>query len=74
MAVADEPVVAPAAGAAETSMAAPSMPTTAPPAKRRPPKKGGGGPNPLVVVGMAFVAGVALAKLIDWRGHAFPRR
>jgi hypothetical protein len=68
VAVLDEPVVTPAAGPAE-----PSMPAAAPP-KPRPPKKGGGGPNPLVVVGMAFVAGVALAKLIDWRGHAFPRR
>jgi hypothetical protein len=34
---------------------------------------GGGGPNPFVVVGAAFVAGVLLAKWIDWRGHAHPR-
>jgi hypothetical protein len=33
----------------------------------------GGGPNPFVVVGIAFAAGVALAKWIDWRGHAHPR-
>jgi len=32
-----------------------------------------GGPNPIVVVGVAFVAGIALAKWIDWRGHAHPR-
>ena len=32
------------------------------------------GPNPFVVVGAAFAAGVVLAKLIDWRGHAHPRR
>jgi hypothetical protein len=31
-------------------------------------------PNPLVVVGAAFGAGTLLAKLIDWRGHAHPRR
>ena len=24
--------------------------------------------------GVAFAAGSALAKLIDWRGHAHPRR
>jgi hypothetical protein len=35
--------------------------------------KGDGGPNPFLVMGIAFVAGIALAKLIDWRGHAHPR-
>jgi hypothetical protein len=34
---------------------------------------GGGGPNPFVVIGAAFVAGIVLAKVIDWRGHAHPR-
>jgi hypothetical protein len=38
------------------------------------PKAGGeGGPNPFLVVGIAFVAGIVLAKVIDWRGHAHPR-
>jgi hypothetical protein len=32
-----------------------------------------GGPNPFIVVGAAFVAGIAFAKLVDWRGHAHPR-
>jgi hypothetical protein len=32
-----------------------------------------GGPNPFVVVGAALLAGVILAKWIDWRGHAHPR-
>jgi hypothetical protein len=32
-----------------------------------------GGPNPLLVVVAAGAAGVLLAKLIDWRGHAHPR-
>jgi hypothetical protein len=36
-------------------------------------KESGGGPSPLLVVGAAFVAGIALAKWIDWRGHAHPR-
>jgi hypothetical protein len=37
------------------------------------PKKNGGGPTPWIIVGAALVAGVALAKWIDWRGHAHPR-
>ena len=37
-------------------------------------KPPGAGPNPFVVVGAALAVGVALAKLIDWRGHAHPKR
>jgi hypothetical protein len=37
------------------------------------PKKKSDGPNPLVIVGAAFIAGVFLAKVVDWRGHAHPR-
>ena len=33
-----------------------------------------GGPNPFAVAGIAFGVGTLLAKLIDWRGHAHPRR
>ncbi len=32
-----------------------------------------GGPPPIVIVGAALVAGIVLAKVIDWRGHAHPR-
>jgi hypothetical protein len=39
-----------------------------------PQKSGKRGPNPFVVAGAAFAAGTVLAKLIDWRGHAHPRR
>jgi hypothetical protein len=39
----------------------------------KPPKRNGGGPNPFVIAGAALVAGVLLAKWIDWRGHAHPR-
>jgi hypothetical protein len=50
---------------------------TGPQLGRRPSPKsknpGGGGPNPWLVVGVCLVAGVALAKWIDWRGHAHPR-
>ena len=40
----------------------------------RPSGGKGGGPNPLAVVGAAAAAGALLAKAIDWRGHAHPRR
>ena len=36
-------------------------------------RKGGGGPSPVLVVGAALVAGIVLAKFVDWRGHAHPR-
>lgn len=32
-----------------------------------------GGPNPFLIVGIAFVTGIMLAKIADWRGHAHPR-
>jgi hypothetical protein len=41
--------------------------------KRPAPRDDGGGPNPWLVVGVAFAAGVLVAKWIDWRGHAHPR-
>jgi hypothetical protein len=37
------------------------------------PKPAEGGLNPWLVVGVALVAGIVLAKWIDWRGHAHPR-
>ena len=56
---------------------APSQGRVAPSAAeiRRRTKKpgGGGGPNPWLVAGACFAAGVVLAKVIDWRGHAHPR-
>src|SRR3954469_21130964 len=39
----------------------------------RPKPGSGGGPNPFVVLGIVFVLGFVLAKVIDWRGHAHPR-
>ena len=54
---------------------APLSPTSPQLGKRKKPKQegGGGGPNPFLIVGVALVAGIALAKWIDWRGHAHPR-
>ena len=40
---------------------------------KRPKRRGSGGPNPFVVAGAALLAGVLLAKWLDWRGHAHPR-
>jgi hypothetical protein len=63
----ESPTTQPAGGGAPV---APS----APPREHRPgPRKKGGGPSPFLVVGAALVAGIVLAKVIDWRGHAHPR-
>src|SRR5688572_2439069 len=40
---------------------------------KRPKPKGQSGPNPFLVLGVAFAAGILIAKVIDWRGHAHPR-
>jgi hypothetical protein len=42
----------------------------APPAAE---KRTGTGPNPFAVIAGAVVAGFAVAKVVDWRGHAHPR-
>jgi hypothetical protein len=53
-----------------------AAPSVAPSRPELPPQpmadKSRGGPNPWLVVGLAFAAGVLLAKWIDWRGHAHP--
>jgi hypothetical protein len=46
----------------------------APSGAQHDPQKSGRGANPFLVAGAAFAAGTVLAKLIDWRGHAHPRR
>jgi hypothetical protein len=38
------------------------------------PSSPNGSPSPFLVLGVAFATGVVLAKWIDWRGHAHPRR
>jgi hypothetical protein len=53
----------------ETRAAPPPQPT----AKKKPKKTRRGGPPPIVIVGAALVAGILLAKAVDWRGHAHPR-
>jgi hypothetical protein len=49
---------------------APSRPQLGSRPKR---KRNGSGPTPWLVVGAALIAGIVLAKWIDWRGHAHPR-
>jgi len=59
--------------------AAPAGTPAPPPTPRRPPRAKkkkrakNGGVSPIAVVGVAFAAGIVLAKVIDWRGHAHPR-
>jgi len=60
---------APTDGKPGEPVVAPTGPQLGP----RPKAKKGNGPNPFVVIGAALAAGVLLAKLVDWRGHAHPR-
>jgi hypothetical protein len=41
---------------------------------KRPKPQSKGGPNPFVVAAAALAVGIVLAKWIDWRGHAHPKR
>ena len=40
---------------------------------KRPKSKRSKGPNPFLVLGVALAAGIVVAKIVDWRGHAYPR-
>jgi hypothetical protein len=66
---------APITRASDREPQAPSAPEAAAPRPKPKAKKRrrGGGPNPFLVAGVALVAGIAIAKVIDWRGHAHPR-
>lgn len=58
--------------AEETEVAQPPASAARPKPKKKPKSKRGG-PPPVVIVGAALVAGVLLAKFVDWRGHAHPK-
>ena len=47
---------------------------SAPQLDERPKPKGQSGANPYLVVGIALATGVVLAKALDWRSHAHPKR
>ena len=58
-------------GEAPTDLEPGSGAVVAPPAPKA--KRGRRGPSPLLVIGAALAAGIILAKVLDWRGHAHPR-
>jgi hypothetical protein len=58
------------AGSPATPRSAPSGPQLERPKNK---SKKSGGLSPWVVIGAALVGGYALAKVLDWRGHAHPR-
>jgi len=60
-------------GEAPTDLEPGSGAVVAPPAPKAGRRSKRGGPNPILVIGAAFAAGIALAKVLDWRGHAHPR-
>jgi hypothetical protein len=72
---------APIARTADREPPDPSAPemTTPPPKPKRKPKpkakkrRTGRAPSPFLVAGVALAAGIVVAKVIDWRGHAHPR-
>ena len=64
------PAPAPAPQPAPEPTREPAADTTARP--RAKPRREGS-PSPIAVVACAFVAGIVLAKFVDWRGHAHPR-
>ena len=69
-------IAARAKGEAPTDGAATVTPPSAGAPSHPQPKKGRksrGGPPPVVFVGAALVAGILLAKIVDWSGHAHPR-
>ena len=66
-----------AAKSSEPEATPPPSAPSSPQLGKRPKKKrrtgAKGGPPPIAIVGAAFVAGIVLAKVIDWRGHSHPR-
>lgn len=62
--------------AARAKGQSPPPPPAQEPAPVPPPAPAGtkSGPSPWLVLGVALVAGYAIAKVIDWRGHAHPKR
>jgi hypothetical protein len=60
-------------GTVEPAGGGPTAPSGPQLKRPRKAKRRGGGPSPWLVVGAAFAAGYALAKIVDWRGHAHPR-
>ena len=68
-------IIARARGQAPTDQepATVALAPSAPQLGRRPSPSGASGPSPWMILGIAFAAGIVLAKAIDWRSHAHPR-
>ena len=71
-AAAETPVVETPVGESGPTEARAAPPPKAKPTSKKKPKKKQrrGGPPPVVIVGAALVAGIVLAKVINWRGRA----
>jgi hypothetical protein len=68
-------IAARAKGESPTAEAPPPPRAPSAPQLTRPtPKKRDGGTSPWLIIGTAFAVGYVVAKVIDWRGHAHPRR
>lgn len=52
----------------------PSHGTVDPTAKKSKRSGKRGGPSPFLIIGVAFAAGIVLARFIDWRNDADPPR
>lgn len=50
----------------------PSHGTVAPGSNSKPKPSGSGGPSPFLIIGIAFAAGIVLARIIDWKNDAEP--
>jgi hypothetical protein len=60
-------------GDAPTDLDPGSGAVVAPPSPTSRRRSKGGGPSPILVIGGALLAGIVIAKVLDWRGHAHPR-
>jgi hypothetical protein len=60
-------------GSGSVGPSGPQLGSRPKPTKNKKRKARRGGPNPFLVAGVALAAGIALAKIVDWRGHAHPR-
>jgi hypothetical protein len=67
-------IAARAKGGAPTNGRPPQPSAPSRPQFERPKRKQSGGLSPWLVIGAAVGVGYVLAKAIDWRGHAHPRR
>jgi hypothetical protein len=69
---AETPVVQTPVAESEPTETRPAPPPKAEPTSKKKPKRKRRGPPPVAIVGAALVAGIVLAKVIDWRGRGNP--